>query len=63
MAEPFDIDTWEEDDDLPEDEVFLIDMGLSPEGDRMTPFMRRADTGAFWSPDDADGHYLGERND
>lgn len=48
-----------DEDGLTEEDIFLMDIGFSPEGERMTPQTRRADTGAPWHPSDDEGHVTG----
>jgi hypothetical protein len=40
---------------MTDEDAFLLDMGLTPDGDRVAHTYRRPDTGMDWDPRDADG--------
>jgi hypothetical protein len=44
-----------DEDELTDEEEFLMDIGFGPDGERMTPNTIRPDTGGKWHPADDDG--------
>lgn len=56
IRRPFDLEDDSPDpDELSAEDSFLLDMGLTPDGDRVSHTYIRPDTGFEWHPDDDEG--------